>query len=82
MKVSQVRSLNILCFCPDSRHVLYISLEILAANCRFEKPNWLVVLRSRLSSSFAELKVDEHAANAVTVGIVEGLPGVLGNKGT
>ena len=74
MKVS-VRSLNILCkltnqgSCPDSVHVLYISMEFLAANCRSEKPSWVIVLRFRLSSSFVELKGHEHVVNAVTVGM-------------
>ena len=37
-----VRSLNIVCkltnqcSCPDSVHVLYVSIEFLAANCRCE----------------------------------------------
>ena len=64
MKLS-VGSLNMLCKStnqpsrPDSVHVLY-SMQFLAANCRCDKPNWLVLLGSRLSSSFAE-----HVANAV-----------------
>ena len=43
-------------------------MEFLAANCRCEEPNWLLVLGSRISNSFAELKGQEHVANAVTVG--------------
>ena len=75
MKIS-VRSLSLLCkltnqcSCPDSVHVSYTSMEFLAANCKCElKDNWLVVLGSRISSSFAESKGHEHVANAVTVGI-------------
>ena len=67
MKVG-VRSLYILCkltnqcSCP----------EFLAASCRCElkvKLACSVVFRSRISSSFAELKGHEHASKAVTVGI-------------
>ena len=71
MKVS-VRSLNILTnhrSSPDSVHVLYINMEFLATKRRCEEPNWLVVLRCRLSSSFVELKGREYVANAVALGI-------------
>ena len=67
MKVS-VRSLYILfkltnqCSCPG----------FLAASCRCElkvKLAFSVVLGSRISGSFAELKGHKHVAKAVTVGI-------------
>ena len=67
MKVS-VGSLYILCKLTNQCS----SPEFLAASCRCElkvKLACSVVLGSRISSSFAELKGYEHVAKAVTVGI-------------
>ena len=64
-----VRSLNILCkltnqpSCPDSVHVTHINIELLAANCRCENPNWVAVLRCRLPSWLG------HQYVTVTLGI-------------
>ena len=62
MKAS-VRSVHIPCKCSCP--------EFLAASGRYElKVKLAVVLGSRISSSFAQLKSrHEHVANAVTVGI-------------
>ena len=67
-----VRSLNIVrkltnqCSCPR----LYIrQYGVSGCKLHMRKPNWPVVLGSRISSSFAELKGHEHVAVAVIVGV-------------
>ena len=56
-----VRKLTNQYSCPDSVHVLYISMELLAANCRCElkaKQGFvIVVLGSRISSSLKNFEV-------------------------
>ena len=71
MKVS-VRSLNIVCKltnqCPESVDLLYISMKLLAVNCRCElKAKMACGVGKQNLQLIAELKGHEHVANAVGV---------------